>query len=865
MSSPFSFCVNIFLEKNFKVGLESMTSYKIMIVEDEKISALMLKQMLSNLGYSVSAIVTSGEESIRKLDEIRPDLILMDIVLSGDMDGIKAAKKIQSRFDIPIVFLTAHSDEGTIKKAKAAGPYGYLVKPVEINDLHVTLEMAISKHAMEMKLRESEEKFRVISSSAFDAIFMMNSDGNISFWNEAARKMFGYTGDEAFGINLLTRMAPKRFHEVYDKKLLKFQRTQKGNALGDTLELTAVRKNGEEFPIELSISTVKIQQDWNTIGIIRDITERKKAEEELRRRNDQDVLIYEIVRRLSRELKIDVLLPEIVNTLYQAFHFYSVMLFLVDKGSNDLNLKSIAGGYSNVFPSDLRIKIGEGLIGRAFSTEKTQVSGNVRKNKYYICKTGEITKSELVVPLISRKEVLGVLDMQSTELNAFNEFEISAVEAISTSIAVALENARLYDQAQQEISDRKKAEKRVRRAHAELDQMFNTAVDGMRVIDINFNVIRVNETFVNLANNTKEENINKKCYQVLHGPLCHTQACPLISLQKSEERIENETITKRTDGSEVICIMTATPFRNPEGQFIGIVENFKDITQRKKIESQLVQAQKLESIGQLAAGIAHEINTPTQYVSDNIQFLEESFSSIVAVINKYDLLLKAIESGSVGSKLTAEVKESAEKADLDYIIQEIPGAIEQSMEGIHRIAHIVRAMKDFSHPGNKEKTSIDINKAVETTITVSRNEWKYIAEMETDFDERLPNVPCFPNEFNQVILNMITNAAFAIENKLGEGSSQKGTIMISTRHIGNWAEIRISDTGTGIPESIRNKIFDPFFTTKEVGKGTGQGLAISHSVITEKHRGTITFDTKMGVGTTFIIRLPVNNIITNSK
>jgi signal transduction histidine kinase len=168
-------------------------------------------------------------------------------------------------------------------------------------------------------------------------------------------------------------------------------------------------------------------------------------------------------------------------------------------------------------------------------------------------------------------------------------------------------------------------------------------------------------------------------------------------------------------------------------------------------------------------------------------------------------------------------------------------------------------MKDFSHPGTDVKTDIDLNRAIESTVTVARNEWKYVAEMVTDFDPSLPFVPCLPAEINQVVLNIIINASHSVADTLKQnGSEAKGTITISTRDLGEYAEIRILDTGTGIPENIRSKIFDPFFTTKEVGRGTGQGLAISRSVVVDKHGGTITFDSEVGKGTCFVIKLPLN-------
>jgi signal transduction histidine kinase len=282
-----------------------------------------------------------------------------------------------------------------------------------------------------------------------------------------------------------------------------------------------------------------------------------------------------------------------------------------------------------------------------------------------------------------------------------------------------------------------------------------------------------------------------------------------------------------------------------------------DITERRFLESQLAHAQKMESIGQLAAGIAHEINTPTQYIGDNVCFLQEAFAQFSRLLKGHMQLIQACKAGAVSPALLAALEADMEDADVEYLLGDVPKAIHQSLEGIARVSKIVQAMKEFSHPGTEEKVGVDINRAIESTLTIARNEWKYVAEVVTDFDPSLPVVPCLPGELNQVILNIIINAAHAIADVVGDGSRQKGRITVSTRHHGNWAEIHISDTGGGIPEAVRSRVFDPFFTTKEVGKGTGQGLAIAHSTIVDKHNGEITFETKMGKGTTFIIRLPL--------
>jgi signal transduction histidine kinase len=282
-----------------------------------------------------------------------------------------------------------------------------------------------------------------------------------------------------------------------------------------------------------------------------------------------------------------------------------------------------------------------------------------------------------------------------------------------------------------------------------------------------------------------------------------------------------------------------------------------DITERKMLEKQLAQTQKLRSIGQLTSGIAHEINTPTQYVGDNIRFLKDAFEDMIRVLRADADLIADARRGGVTDDRLQRLQDCRNDVDLDYLMAEIPEAIRQSLEGVERISKIVCAMKEFAHPGCEEKTSADLNHIIDTTLTVARNEWKYVADMHTDFDRSLPPVPCLPAEIGQVILNMVVNAAHAIQDRVKQGRASKGVIAIATRRHDDWAEIRISDTGGGIPEEIRHRIFDPFFTTKAIGRGTGQGLAICYPVIVEKHGGRVFFDSEVGQGTTFTIRLPL--------
>ena len=292
------------------------------------------------------------------------------------------------------------------------------------------------------------------------------------------------------------------------------------------------------------------------------------------------------------------------------------------------------------------------------------------------------------------------------------------------------------------------------------------------------------------------------------------------------------------------------------GEVVGAVVTFVDSTDRKRQEIEVRQSQKLEAVGRLAAGIAHEINTPIQFVGDNTRFLVNSFQHELKLMAKYEDLLQSAARGPVSAALLEEVAATRRDADWPYLQEEIPRAMEQMLEGLGRVSTIVRGMKEFSHVDrSNEKSAGDINRAIESTLIVVRHELKPVADVETQFGE-LPAVMCQLGDLNQVFLNLLVNAAHAIGDVVKD-TAARGTIRIATRTDGDWVEISITDSGTGIPEEVRDKMFDPFFTTKEVGKGTGQGLALARAVVVENHGGTLTFVTEMGKGTTFLVRLPL--------
>ncbi|MBI5524356.1 MAG: PAS domain S-box protein [Desulfarculus sp.] len=408
----------------------------------------------------------------------------------------------------------------------------------------------------------------------------------------------------------------------------------------------------------------------------------------------------------------------------------------------------------------------------------------------------------------------------------------------------------LNDKLMQEASSRRKSEERYR-------NLVETIPEGIWLLDAEGAFTYCNNRFLTMLGYELSEILGEKVFDFAdskYQAILHAQR--ERRRHGAEDAYELALTTK--GGQQLFLMVHPKAMFADNGEYQGALALVVDITQRKLLEAQLLQAQKLESIGHLAAGIAHEINTPTQYVMDNTKFFQQSITEIIQLLGTHAKLLAEARQQDCCSEIIAELEEQQADIDLDFLVEELPVSIEQTLEGLSRIADIVRAMKEFSHPGSSEKAPLDLNKALENTIIVAKNEWKYVAEVETALAPDLPAVPCLAGEIKQVFLNIIVNAAQAIGQTAKEGSQAKGKIGISTRAVSDRVEVRISDNGPGIPEAIVSRIFDPFFTTKEPGKGTGQGLAIAYGVVVDKHKGELLVNSQEGQGTTFIIRLPLH-------
>jgi two-component system, NtrC family, sensor kinase len=413
-------------------------------------------------------------------------------------------------------------------------------------------------------------------------------------------------------------------------------------------------------------------------------------------------------------------------------------------------------------------------------------------------------------------------------------------------------------------------------AQQELQQILSAATP-LYVIDMDCNIQVINDTFCALFGLSVDEAIGKKCHSLMHTSTCHTPECPLQRIQNDPDVYQYEVSRENETGEETVCLATATPYFSMDySDVIGVVVNFLDITERKKdekaiaeanlklgqanrelreMQSQMVQNEKLASIGQLAAGVAHEMNTPVGFVASNFQTLRSYMDKFTKLFALYEQLATVVESGAKEERLAKmhEIRDFHGRAKIDFIMGDIEDLFSDSKEGLERVTGIIQNLRDFSRIDQPQDVGeYDLNAGLKATLVVARNEVKYDADIQLDLSA-VPLVTCHSGQLNQVFLNLLINAAHAIKSQEREN---KGTIRVRTYDTETHVVCELTDDGPGIPPAIVSKVFDPFFTTKPPGKGTGLGLSVSYDIVVNKHKGELSVDSEVGRGTTFTVKLP---------
>ncbi len=635
--------------------------------------------------------------------------------------------------------------------------------------------------------------------SAANGIVIADRRGKILWVNPAFTRLTGYSAEEVLGQSPSVLKSGAQDASYYCNLWTTILR-------GDTWhgEIVNRRKDGTLYDEEMTITPVRAEGGsiYHFVAIKQDITERKRAQEEL--------LLKTALLETEAETTLDGIL-------------------VVDGKGRCLQSNRRFAEMFNVPAELLDRKDDEEML--AYSRSQVQnPEAFIQRVHYLYAHPSEKARDEI----------------QMTDGRVLDRYSAALQDARGRSYGIV---AYFRD-----ITDRKRAEQALRENEQRYRELFENASEIIFTTDLDGRFTSLNRAGKRVLGYSKEEAAQTDIWHLVVPQYWDVLKQGRAEMLAGEAQLTSEIEVMARDGRRVRLEVNPRLIWHDDKP-VGIQAIARDITGRDIAEMELRQAQKLESVGRLASGIAHEINTPIQFVGDNTRFLEDSFSSLKMLLGKCAKLRDAASLGPVSPELLRELDCAEVESDCDYLLEEIPRAITQTMEGVDRVATIVRAMKEFAHPESKEMAPADLNKALLSTMTVARNEWKYVADVDTEFGD-LPLVICNVGDLNQVFLNLLVNAAHAIADVVNGGG--KGSITVRTAAEGDKVHISIADTGSGIPDSIRNKIFDPFFTTKEVGRGTGQGLAIARSVIVDRHKGTLTFESEVGKGTTFHIRLPVS-------
>jgi PAS domain S-box-containing protein len=723
-------------------------------------------------------------------------------------------------------------------RRNVAEMWGIARDRAELEATNVAIECTVAERTQE--LRSREEQTRQIIDTATDAVVTMNSAGQVEAWNAQAEAIFGWTRDEAMGRSLDELIVPPALRQAHQEHLARYFVTGEGALLNRRIETTAMNRKGQEFPVDIAVTAIRMEDSVIFSAFIMDISQREHG----KRRQKAE---YEVARILAESASLEQAAPAILQELCQCLHWQIGVMWLVDRAAGVIRCVDIwhasetpirefaAATRRSTFAPGIGIPGRVWLNCNACWIADVAADSNFPRAPYAAI---DGVHGAVGLPIALGQEVLGVLEFFSFTVREPDDETLTMMVSIGSQLGHFIE----WRQAEQAL--RIAAAKGRGILAAVPDTMFQVSPEG---VFIDFHASEVVESAYSA------EAILGKSIQDVFDAKASVRLLSAMAAAKAKggvQTVEYQAVDR--DGKTQDHEARVAPM-----QAVGFLIVTRNVTDRNRMVCQLTHAQKLESIGQLAAGIAHEINTPIQYVGDNTRFLRDSFARLVPLFHAYDSLLEDAQAAGLTPEALSRARATLQAVDLPFLLEEIPGAIEQSLEGIDRVATIVRAMKEFSHPGEDQKRLTDINHCIESTIVVARNEWKYVAELVTDLDPDLPMISCLPGDFNQVILNMIINASHAIADAQAGAGGGKGTITISSRRCDPWLEIRVKDTGTGIPEAIRSRIFDPFFTTKEVGKGTGQGLAIAYSVVVDRHGGSLDFESQLGRGSSFIIRLPL--------
>jgi PAS domain S-box-containing protein len=832
---------------------------RIMAVDDELHVRLIVKHILESNGFQI-ALAADTAEARNLLREQTFDLVLCDIKMPGE-SGMDLLRHIGREYpDTAVVMVSVIDDPSMARSALDYGAYGYVTKPFDSNELLIQVNNALRRRLLEVEnarhrekleslvaertaaLMESEEQYRTLVDTMTEGVAKVDHQGRLTYVNQRFCDMLGYEKGQLLG-KVLSDLLDVPAKEIWHREM---EKRRTGSNI--RYELALLTRDGDAVHTIVSPTPYFNDQGAFTgsVGVVTDITQRKIMEMTLQ----QEVEINTALAQTAAELVSQAGLEDISQlVLHQALHLTGSRLGSVsylDPETGTLVTPALTPGLADHFPAENR-PVGDQPVGGpqdwVLANLRTLLSNHPSADDRFAMSASADSPLNrcLAAPALVGGHLFGMVMVAETD-HDYTRRDQTVVETLAALYAVAVQRRRQEDET-------RKDEQRWR-------LILDSVAAGIIIVDEDTHtIVEANPLAIKTIGVPREELVGRKCWDYFRTGM--KNVCPVAHKKKKAHKAECVLINSA--GEEVPILKTVVPIEMNGRPHL--LETFLDITDFKAMEDRLARAEKLEAIGQLAAGIAHEINTPTQYIHGNLEFLREAFQQLSAALESAGDQAQNQLMEQLPWEEAPAPRPDVARENLEYLNREIPEALDGCLDGVSRIARIVDSMRYFAHPGGQEKAPIDINQAVEKAVTVSRNEWKYLADLEVNLDSDLPLFPGYLSEFSQVLLNLIVNAAQAIGEQGVKTPGSKGLITIGTTHDEGWIELRIRDSGGGIPEAVQARIFDPFFTTKVVGKGTGQGLAIAHSVIVEKHGGSIDFETELGQGTTFIVRLPVEPVI----
>jgi len=693
--------------------------------------------------------------------------------------------------------------------------------------LWITKPFISAREKAEAEQLKTHERAQKIIDYANEAIITINQQQEIVSFNQAAELIFGYAQKDILGRSL-NLLLPKGSETRHEHLVHTFgTRNQTGQKMGTRREIRGRRKNGEEFFAEGSITKHKTQNGLEFTVILQDISEHKQAE----------------IALLESESRFRDFATSSVDWFWEL--------------GPDLRFTYLSDRFRDIVGLPMKAILGK------TRAEITALDVNDPDTVKHL--------ADLERHLPFKDFRYKTLRHDGTEIyfsdNGVPMFDDDGVfqgyRGTSTDVTEAV---RTMDVLSCEVQSRREAEAFLRQ-ELEGNRLLAAVIDassiGVTISDTTREhcpIVYCNKAYAEITGYAVDEIKGKDLFFVFGADTDPEAWQMLDQVIEQKQRVSLEMLCYKKDGTTFWNSLTLFSIYDDNQVPTNIVSIQVDITERMELRQEkeqmllhALETSKIESLGTLAGGIAHEINTPIQYIGDNIMFLQKEAVNFFALLDCYENLYTKAKAVEDLADDVNQVDQRQQNMDMDFLRTEVPLAISQSLDGVEKVANIVKAVKEFSHPGSQEMQSISINHLIDNVTTITHNQWKYYAVLEKNLAGNLPSVECNPNELNQVFVNLIVNASQAIEE---QGRADPGTISIFTRQVDDSIEVTIGDDGPGIPEADQDQVFDMFFTTKPPGKGTGQGLAICQNII-KNHNGTITVDTAPGQGTTFTIVLPL--------